>query len=396
MGTPAYFAPYIDTAGLHIPPYAAINAQILNAYLTNYAQNVDPGNNEADIQQMANFALIINDAFNTAQLVYNGRSPATAIGADLDGIVKVNGIARLAASYSQAVLTLTGTANAEIDQGLAQDANGNIWALPITVFLSLVGTATVIATCQTIGDIGAPAGSINIIATPTSGWNTVNNAAAATPGLPTESDSALRARQALSVALSSKTLVTATLGAIAQVPNVIRYGNIGIENPTGGTDSFGNPPHSISMVVQGGTDAAVAQAIYNNKTPGTDTNGTTTVSVTDPTSLATLDISFFRPTLTPIYVSLTINAFTGYSSATKQAIHDSVVNYLNALQIGETVTISGLYAVAMSNMPNILLPLYSITALKAGLTATPTGTSDITLAFNAVSEGISANVIVTP
>ena len=53
------------------------------------------------------------------------------------------------------------------------------------------------------------------------------------------------------------------------------------------------PAHSITCVVEGGTAAAIALAIYTNKCPGCLTNGTTSQNVIDPNNPAvTMVISF--------------------------------------------------------------------------------------------------------
>lgn len=375
MSTPAYFAPYIDAAGLHLPSYEAINAYELQQFLSVYGQVVNTGNDSADVEWISIFSLMINDAFETAQLVYNARSPLTAVGSDLDAICKVNGIYRKNATASTVPLTISGVAGTVIENGVAQDTSAFLWNLPPSVTIPNTGSITVTATCSTLGAITAQAGTIIIISNPTRGWNSVNNAVAATIGQPIETDSQLRARQAISVGISSKTLVTSTIAAIAALPNVTRYNpgvatpggpGTSVENPTGATDSWGNPAHSISMVVEGGTDLDVATAIYNNKTPGGLTNGTTTVAVVDPITFATMDISFFRPTYIPIYVNITIHGLTGFSSAITAAVQTAIVNYLNSLQIGEELTISALYGAALSVMPNLSQPQFSITALTAG------------------------------
>lgn len=403
MSTPAYFAPYIDSAGLHLPTYASIVQYEMQAFASVYGQSASTTNDSADVQWISLFSLMINDSFNTAQLAVNSRSPSTAIGADLDSICKINGLARNAASASTAVLTIVGTPGAVLTNCVAQDINNYLWDLPISFTIPNTGSINVTATCETLGPVSALANTITIRSTPTSGWTSVTNANPAAVGLPQESDSQLRARQALSVSLPSKTLVAGTLAAIAAVPNVTRYNQgqptpggpgTSVENPTAATDSWGNPPHSISMVVEGGTALDIATAIYNNKCPGCLTNGTTSQLVTDPVSGAAMTISFFVPTYNPIYVTLNVHGLAGYTTAVQAAIQVAVTNYLNALQIGESVTISGLYAAAMSVMPNILLPQFSIQGLFAGLSASPTGTTDISINFNAVAQGILANVIV--
>jgi uncharacterized phage protein gp47/JayE len=390
----AYFAPYIDSTGLHLPLYADIAAYELAQYETVFGQSVSNDDSNADIQWCNIFSLLINDAFQVGQLAYNARSPITAIGSDLDAVVAINGIARKSASYSTALITVSGIAGTFIPSGVVQDNNAFLWQLPNNITIPLGGSINVTATCTTVGAIAAAANTITLISTPTGGWNSATNASPAVVGLPVETDSQLRARQAISVSRVAKTLVQSTISAIAEVPNVSRYYNDpAAENPTGGTDIYGNPAHSISMVAEGGLDLDIATAIYNNKTPGCLTNGTTTVPVTDPNSGAVTNISFFRPTNVPIFVTLVVSGLNGFTSATITSIQTAILNYLNALQIGENLTISGLYAAAMAVMPNILLPQFTIKAIYAN---DSTGASGLrTFAVNAGGTGYVVGDVLT-
>jgi uncharacterized phage protein gp47/JayE len=188
-------------------------------------------------------------------------------------------------------------------------------------------------------------------------------------------------------------MLAGTIAAIAETPGVTRY-NV-LENATGTTDGFGNPGHSITCIVEGGADADVATAIFNNRGIGCFTNGTTSVTVTDAFTGVSLDIGFSRPTYVPVYVSLNVHALAGYTSATTTAIQNAIAAYLNTLQIGESVVLSELYGAALTVRPNPDQPMFSIRALTLGTSASPTGTSDLTTAFNAVAQGVAANVVVS-
>ena len=399
-----YAAPSIGPSGLTIPGYEDILSDNLQGFLNLFGQNQYVGRDSAIFQLLSILSLKQSDTMEAAQLAYNQRSPLTAVGAGLDGIVKLNGIARAAYTYSTALETITGTLGTVIANGFVQDVNGNQWALPGLVTIPGGGSIAVTVTCTTPGNVVAEPGEIAVIATPVGGWLTATNASASTPGLPVESDSKLRARQAISVALPSRTMLAGTVAEIAAIPGVTRY-NV-LENPTGSTDTYGNPAHSVTAVVEGGTNLAVATAIYDNRGIGCLTNGkvsgsstaqTVTVNVTDPNTGYVMAISFLTPLYVPIYVSLSVHKLAGATSATLAAIVTAVVNYLNSLQIGESVTLSALYAAAMAVTPNLSQPLFAIEALTLDTSPTPTGTTDIAIAFQEVAQGIDdgVHVIVT-
>lgn len=399
----AYIAPSIGPTGLTIPSYQDILADNLEQFLKIYGANQYIGQDSAIYQLLSILSLKQSDTLQALQYAYNQSSPATAIGAGLDRLVKINGLARLPYTFSTVVLTITGTPDTVITNGAAQDVNNNTWLLTTPVTIPSGGTINVIGTCTTPGVITAEPNSIETIATPTGGWASVTNPAPANPGTPIETDSQLRARQAISVALPSKTMLDGTIADIVQIPGVTRE-NV-LENYTSAIDSFGNPPHSITAVVEGGTDLAVATAIYNNRGIGCFTNGlvdsgatpanTVQVTINDPINGYPLIISFLRPTFELIYVTLQVHLLLGGTSATLTAIQNDVVNYLNSLDIGESVVFSEIYGAALNARSNPDAPTFSIRAVFTGLTPSPVGTVDIPLRFFQVSEGILANVIVT-
>ena len=412
MTTPAYVAPYIDSvAGMVIPSYASILAWRISQYQAIYPQVVYIGTDTAKYQELSIDALCAYDCNLGSQLAYNARSPLTAVGSDLDSIVKMNGIARLVATFSTSPETLTGVPGTVITGGMITDTQGYSWAVPSPVTIPSGGSVIVSATCQTEGAIQAAAGTITTMSGgTTAGWTGATNPSAALPGAPTEADSQLRARQAISVAAPALTRLAATIAAIAAVPGVTRYATgtptpdsgpgSSIENPTASIDFWGNPPHSISMVVEGGTDLAVATAIFQKRGLGVYTNpdstaGSTSVPVTDPNTGTVMTIGYQRPTYVPIYVTMVLHGLTGYTSAVLTLVQNAIVAYLNGLQIGETVTFSSLYSVAQSVMPNLLNPQFSVTSLFTGITASPSGTTNITLNYYQVAQGIAANVIVS-
>jgi uncharacterized phage protein gp47/JayE len=399
----SYFAPYIDSTGFHVPSYDDINTYLWNQNVSIYGQSVVNDISTTDLQSIAIYALLANDCMQLAQAIFNGMSPMTAIGVQQDSLYKLNGIARLPATPSTATLTVTGTPFFQMTNRVAQDANGNLWDLPTSFVIPSSGTIDVTATCETPGQVTAGPGTINVRNNPVAQWFTVTNATAANVGSLVEQDSAFRARQGLSVVLPSETLVNGTIAAIAAVPGVTRYGTIGVENPTGNVDSYGNPPHSISMVAEGGSDTDIANAIYLNKTPGGFTNGTTHVVVTDPITLQPMTISFFKINepvgsgYVQIQVAIKVIPLSGYTTATATAIQTAIVSYLNSLQIGETVSYAAVLAVAMNVNNTLLNPTFSLNAALStiGISGGTQGTTDVPITFNNVAQTNTSLVTVS-
>ena len=386
----SYAAPTITSAGLFISTYLDLQEDLIDYFKTIYGQDCYLEEDSADYQWLSIVSLRHYDCLSSLQLCYNNRGPQTAIGSGLDQIVKLNGLERKSSTYSTCLVKLTGIAGTIIYDGEVVDTSGYRWSLPSSTEIDDDGTVEVTATCQTVGAIVALENAISIIGTPTAGWLSVTNEVAATIGLPVETDAALRARQALSTTRPSMNLLTGTISAIAAMEDVTR--SRVVENYTNEYDIHGNPPHSITCVVEGGTDEDIAETIWLNRGIGCYTNGDVEVPVTDPITGIVTNIRFYRPIYVSIYVTVTLTPLYDYSSAVTEAIRQAIVDYLNALQIGSDVTISALYAAAMAVTEDIHDPKFSILEITAASIASPQETIDITLLFNQVARGILGNV----
>lgn len=380
----AYFSPFIDATGMHIPSYIDIRDQLVNEAKRIFGADIYLEDDSQDYQWISSVSSVIYDSFLTSQAVYNHRGPSTAVGSGLDGLVKLNGIKRLPAVYSTAFVTLTGTPATQILNGVVTDANKNNWNLSTPITLDVAGNATALATCQTAGPIIANVGEINKIATPTYGWNTVTNAAIATVGTNVETDAALRARQAVSTAQPSRAMVEGLKGSIAALIGVTRF--IVYENDTKVADSNGLPANSVTSVVEGGSNTDVAQAIFEKKGVGAYTNGTTSAVVTDIYGNP-VTIRFYRPTYVDIDVTIAVKQLTGYTSQITTDIKNAVVAYISSLSIGDDLSVSSLWGAALSANTVPSKPLFSITALTAAKHLQTLGTADIVTLFNEVTRG---------
>ncbi|MBR8025241.1 baseplate J/gp47 family protein [Burkholderia cenocepacia] len=382
-------APTIDANGITAPTYADVLAYLQDQYRSIYGADTYLEPDSQDGQLLGVFAKAISDVNSVAIAIYRSFSPATAQDDALSSNVKINGIARKAASYSSADLVLIGQAGKTITNGAAKDTNGVMWLLPATVTIPPSGTITVTATCAMIGDVSARAGTINQIATPALGWQSVTNPADAAEGAPVEKDAVLRQRQTVSTALPSLTVLDGIIGAVANVPGVTRY--VAYENDTNATDANGIPSHSISLVVEGGDATAIANAIAAKKTPGAGTYGTTAVIVTDIYGRP-ITIRFFRPVAAPIAATVTIKALTGYTSQTGQQIQQAVSDYINGVQIGGGLSGSVEWGDALTAANSVG---GGTTFKLSGLTLTGprgAGTPDVALLFNEAASCTPADV----
>lgn len=383
----------VTAEGISAPDYQTILDTLTSYFQQIYGSDAYLEPDSKDGQMVALVALAIHDANNTAISVYNCFSPATGYGAALTSNVKINGIARRGATNSTVDLVLTGTAGTTITNGTVKDTNNVIWRLPASVTIGVGGTVTVTATCSNSGAVAALAGTITTINTPTRGWASVNNPAAATVGAPAETDAELRIRQGQSVALPSLTPFEGVDGAIANVAGVTRHKLY--ENDTGTTDSNGLPPHSISAIVDGGDVTEIAQTIRGNKGQGTATYGTTSVTVPDTYGNPHV-ISFSRSTDVPIFGHITLKAFTGYTSQIGVQIQQAVADYINGLTIGDDVLLSRIYSPAnLGVVSGGNARYYDIQELLIGKSAGSVAAANIIIAYNESASCKPENIVLT-
>ncbi|WP_313384281.1 baseplate J/gp47 family protein [Pantoea sp.] len=383
----------VTASGISAPDYQTILSTITEYFQQIYGTDAYLEPDSKDGQMVALVALAVHDANNTAIQVYNSFSPSSGMTDALTRNVKINGIARKAATNSTVDVTLSGTAGTTITNGSVKDANGIIWNLPASVTIDVSGSVTVTATCANSGAVAAVAGSITKINTPTRGWTAVSNASAATVGTAAETDAELRIRQAQSVAIPALTPFEAVDGAIANVTGVTRHKLY--ENDTGAVDSNGIPAHSIAAIVDGGDATSIAQIIRGKKGQGVSTYGSTTVAVSDKYDNPHA-ISFSRSTNIPIYVAITLKVFTGYTTQIGEQIKQAIADYINSLTIGDDVLLSRIYSPAnLGVVSGGNAKYYDINALTIGKSASSQAAANIVIAFNESASCSPANIALT-
>jgi uncharacterized phage protein gp47/JayE len=381
---------YIDSTGFHYADFPTFLAFVQTNYQAIYGADIYLGADSMDGQWTAILAQMLYDTAAMAASTYASFSPTTAQGAGLSRLVKINGLRREIPSNSTAVLTIVGQAGTTITDGIAVDTLGQQWALPTSVVIPGGGSINVTGTSVAPGAIQAGAGTITSIFTPTLGWQSVTNAAAATPGNPVEADSTLRARQTVSTANPSLTVLEGTYGAVANVAGVTDTAVW--ENETSTTDSNTQPGHSIIVVVQGGSINDVATAIQVHKTPGTNPWSGPTLSGHNQSQVVfdsrgvPVTIGFYQPPkAAEIGVQISLTPGAGWSTDFETTIAAQVAAYINGLGIGAGSQFSGFVRLiplyAQVYVPNYTPSMYTITGIQIQKNAGGFGSSDIAIDF---------------
>jgi hypothetical protein len=222
------------------------------------------------------------------------------------------------------------------------------------------------------GAVLAPAGALSVIETPVSGWSGATNLLDAALGRVVETDPALRVRrEQLLRAEGNAALdaVAADVRAVADVTSVRIF-----ENATATTDADGVPPHSFEVLVLGGADNAIAQAIWDSRPTGIAAHGTSSGTATDADGGAHT-VLFTRPTAVPIYVAAAVQTIAGEFPADGAAqIKAAIVAFaLGYYKVDTDV-------VAARIVPEVFAVsgVFNVTNVKVDTIASPVATSVVT------------------
>lgn len=344
----AYEAAKFTDTGLVIPTYSDIFEYYLQGMREIFGNTVYLSPEGPDYQQLAILAQAASDAHEALRIMWSSQDVDAAEGVALDILGNRVGLTRNSNSLSQCQAEISGTVGATIVSGIVAGADGILWNLPTSVTLD-VSPKTVTLTCQKWGPREDAVGSINIIITASSGlnyWDTVSNTTIPTGGSDIESDSSYRKRIKESFApygRSSLEVLTSRLANVEGVTNCIIR-----ENDTNVTDSRGIPSHSISAVVEGGSDEDIFN-VLTYKGEGVGTYGDVSTKITNMFG-EEVTYSFFRADKKPLYLRISGNDLGGWDEQTQSTVANALSVFITNQKIGQTVLIGRLWQTIMSQM----------------------------------------------
>lgn len=238
-----------------------------------------------------------------------------------------------------------------------------------------------------VGEFPQQAMAIDTISVPIPGWDSILNPVAATTGRLVETDAELRERFRNSKFFQSQNILEALLDALRNVEGVTDV--VVYENDTDVADINAVPPHSFLPIVLGGLPSDIGNSIWENKPTGIRSTGNTTVQVADSQGFLH-SISYKRPSEVPIYVKASISNVDGVAGDAVALIRQNIEDYgKENYFIGDDVIYSRFYT------PINAVPGHMVNSLFIGTSPNPTGTSNITIPFDAVAVFLPANIQVT-
>jgi uncharacterized phage protein gp47/JayE len=376
-----------------------IESQIQTALQGDFGANYTLQSQTPDGQLVNRFSQQMADAWQAIEQAVNGFYPQTASGPNLDLANSLTNVPRI-----KATATVVNGALVQGVPGTGVPANFTIYPTSNPSLLFQVYAATTIGgggtisasfVCETTGPNAIPADTIWAISTPVSGITGVTNPTAGQTGTNAELDSAYRVRAAQYRNRPGTATMNGIIAAVTATPNVSQVW--GYANTGDTVNSYGDLPHSVHLVVSGGADQDVANAIYAAVGGGINTNGSTTVDVTTSQNQI-IPIHFDRIENIPVYVVVNVNPNTApaqgpvYPTNGDVLIQQAIVAYaLTQYQPGQTVVQTGLFT-PVNTVPGVA-DAESL-EIFIGLAPNPAGTANIPMAINQLASFTAGNITV--
>lgn len=255
----------------------------------------------------------------------------------------------------------------------------------------------ILALSDTAGAIAAPAGSLEVIDTPVSGWESVTNELDAEIGDDRETDAEAKLRRDETLQAPGKATLQAIRADILTLDEVDAV--LAFENTSLVVDQFGRPPKSFEMIVQGGQDIDIATVIFDNKPAGILSFGSTTLTLQDSQGFDH-DISFSRPTLVPIWLEVDLVTTANFPLDGDTQVRNALLAFGENLNISEDVlefqVICAVNDAGIAGIKDVDIRLGAAPMPAAG-SVTPAVASDDSgdLLWTATGHGLAVNNRVT-
>jgi uncharacterized phage protein gp47/JayE len=305
-------------------------------------------------------------------------NPNAAAEAYLEQAVLFNGIEVQQQKYSTVTLQCTaGEEGCTIQAGrvVSDPDTGTKVAVNSEAVLGSSEVALVAATAVEPGPIEIAAGTLTKIDDPVYGWLSVTNPLDAIKGRSKEMPPALRLRQ-------RQAAKGVGGGSAAYIEKVLRN----VDNVTDVSVAF-TPAKVLQAVVEGGTDADIAAALYRSVGGGTLYEGAVSVVHIDPDVDQTDTVRFYRAVQKPVYLTFVVEKSKGYENVGGDALmKDRVLQYFMGTlsvegenvpkpRLGETIT------AAKASLGADGVPYSVVRAVYLGFDAAPSSSEDLSMYY---------------
>jgi uncharacterized phage protein gp47/JayE len=238
----------------------------------------------------------------------------------------------------------TFTANSVGETLVLASVDDNPISVIVTTYMSVTNmTAFGSLTAVAPGRVVAPPNTVTNVVSTIPGLDSTTNTEQYTLGRLEETDDEYRIRIGEgegSPCFGTPPSIEAYL--LANVPNI--GSATVIENATSTTDVEGRPPHSYEVIVTGGTNADVAEAVWTSHGAGIELFGNTSEVYVDPRGRAHT-VNFSRPTPVNAAVRVTYTLYDEevFPGNGELLITQAVVDHVNGLEGGQDIIVGRMF-----------------------------------------------------
>lgn len=353
------------------------------------------------LQQLVGvFSEALADCWNAAYAGAVQFDPLKNFGAGQSGTVQLNAMLRKAGAATVIEMQLGGTAGTRIPSGslVATQDNQYTYALIDSVVLDSAGHGSMQARETAFSGISPELGTVVRIMSilPGGEWTTAKNTALVSEGRVEETDEELRVRQQRSTSLTSYRIIEAIYAAVIALPGVLYCR--AYQNPrTYPADDRGIPFKEVAVIVEGGADKDIAEALFLRFPTGQIGYGDITEILYDAQGYPN-PISFSRPKDLDIWVAIkiTITDRSSFPDNAPELIAENIIEFAkyggagsaNGFPPGSAIIRSRLYT-PINNVAG-----HSVTSLLIGTSAV-VAADDIAMLWNQVGRFDTSRIQIT-
>ena len=368
------YPPVLSDTGLAVPTLDELHEATADEMRTRLGDSINTTPSSVITQIIGIVAGQDNLAWENLQALVAQLDVDGVSGMLQDSLYRLIGLEREAAESSSVTLTLDLDAAITIPAGslVSHDTTGVQFYIEEELISTDAGEYEAIARSVTLGPIEASAGTLTVIDSPITGWNTVTNAAQATLGQLEETDAEFRTRRTASFAIRGSGTLDSIVAAVTQVDNVTLVK--GFENKSGSIDSESRPGHSFEIVVldSAADDDEIAQAIFSRAPAGIESFS---YSADEGTAVDADGndqvIPFTRADSIPIYLEIDLTKNEDYPVDGDDQVAAAMQEFGELeYAIGTTLYATAFYAAAFS-----VAGVVDITDLQIDDAPSPFGTS---------------------
>lgn len=344
----------------------------ISTRLNVFSSGIDLTPESPDGQLVSIFSFELSQLWSELALVYDSYNPNNATGAGLRNLGLITGLQFGAATRSQATVQLVGTEGTVIPLGsTVLDSAGNIFR---TSFRT-----TIPASVQVVADLSGPidvtAGTLVVIGTAISGWDSVTQNATGIVGAPPQTEVQFRNTRNATVLRNFVTVEETIRGRLQEDLGIDQVNIVNNDESIPVGDVPANTIHvTIGEIGEFITDEDIAQVILNAKGLGCPTYGSTEVIINDDQGYPHT-IRFSKAVGKSIFIKTNVTFLDDDFAGAAENIQSDLVDHINLLVTGEDVIWSRLFGIitpySKAQVNSLELSFDGITYVSANLAIAP-------------------------